>query len=99
MQPRLYLLILLLLTACTYGGTEPPEVTPQVVTIARTPALQPLTEALLICADTLPDVRPQIVEAPAYALTEQDADLFLRLGEPEPPSAFSAPLAWEQVVL
>ena len=99
MLTRLCLLILLLLAACTSAGTETPEATLQVITIARTPALQPLTEALLVCADTLPDVRLQIVEVPAYALTDRDADLYLRLGEPEPPSAFSAPLAWEQVVL
>jgi hypothetical protein len=91
--------IIVALVACTEPVLPEPPPTPEIVTVAVDPALQPLREALQICSDAHPEllVAPQEI-SPVY----QDwsaFDLFIRLGEPPELPAFIAPLGFEQVVI
>jgi DNA-binding transcriptional LysR family regulator len=87
------------LSACVAPPTRTPYPTPQPVNIALTPTLEPLEEAIHVCAITHPELAVFTWITPASSLDESGSDLLIRLDEPPQPAGFAAPLASEQVVL
>ena len=89
------LILIVILTACGGQATTsiPP---PEPVVIALTPDVAPLRLAVSTCAAQTPDA-PILIEE-SY-LGQVDADLFIRLGEPDPLSPFIAQIAEEELLL
>lgn len=99
MFSRLPPLLIAVLAACSpFQASTPPPVI-QAVRIAITPALRPLSQALLACAAEQTDVVLDVRETPAESLMQVNADLHFRLGEPQELPSFSAPLGWEEIVV
>lgn len=94
-----FIFINVTLTACGQPPTATPQPTPQVVSVAHTPALRPVREALHDCAITLPEIALVVHETSFPYLLEESADLYLWLGEPPETSNFVYPLAREQIVV
>ena len=99
MGRQLSLLLFAILAACSPFQTANPLPVLQTIEIAITPALLPLADALQACAAEQKDIVLDVAETPAGSLMKLDADLYLRLGEPEQLTPFAAPLAWEEIVL
>lgn len=99
LQNKYLLLIFAFAAACTPFQSQTPLPVKQVIDIAITPALRPITNAVQMCALQQEEVSLNIIETPANFLLDSGAGLYLRLGEPETQAAFAAPLAWEQVVV
>ena len=101
-NPAVVLLLALITSACTpssdsaSSGELP---TLQTISVAITPALSPLRDALRICGQSYPDTVLFVNETPTGALDLDEADLSFRLGEPEELPVFSAPIAWEEIVV
>lgn len=88
-----------MISACSAPSTEPPLLTPQVVTVSFTPALKPLLGAVSTCAMQQPEIALFVNEVSAPFLEIQESGLALRLGYPENSNAFSVPLAMEEIVI
>jgi DNA-binding transcriptional LysR family regulator len=93
------ILIIVTLTACGQPPTATPQPTPEVVSVAHTPSLRPVREALHDCAITFPEIALVVHETSFPYLLEESADLFLWLGEPPQTSNYVYPLAREQLVV
>lgn len=88
-----------LLAACTAPATQPPPPTPQVLTVALTPAVRTWQPSFYACAATLPDLRLWMEETPASRLDLQNG-LALRLGAPVLAAPyFAAQIGEEQIVI
>ncbi|MCH7663259.1 MAG: hypothetical protein IH859_05240 [Chloroflexi bacterium] len=96
---RLSWLTVFFLSACSPLQASAPLPVLQTIKIAFTPALRPLSPALQVCAAKQPEVILDVIETPAGSLMQTDVDIYFRLGEPEQLPPFSAPLAWEEIVL
>jgi hypothetical protein len=89
---------LIFLPACSLQtSSETP--TPQLVRIQYTPAARSLSTIIQACAWENQHINLLAEELPAQALDLQSADLVIRLGEPRPMPAFSAPVGWDDLVL
>ncbi len=91
--------MLIVLAACSGPQSATPPPTPQVVTVAVTPAMRPLTVALRDCAAQHPEIGLVLDEMPAAALDGNAVDLAFRLGLPEDTKAYSAQIGWETIVV
>jgi hypothetical protein len=92
-------LAFILLTGCNSPPNVTPAPTAQTLTIAITPVLQPLGDALHRCAVAHPEIALIVNEAPASTIEDNRADLAFRLGEPPGEIHYAAPVAWDQVVV
>ncbi|MEK6256122.1 MAG: hypothetical protein N2C13_02250, partial [Chloroflexota bacterium] len=99
MSRSLLLLIFVTFAACSPFKPDEPIPVLQVLDIAITPALRPLTSALQTCAAEQEDVILNIVETPTASLAAAGAALYIRLGEPQKLPVFMAALAWEEIVV
>ena len=91
--------IIVVLTACGQPLTATPQPTPQVVSVAHTPSLRPVREALHDCAVTLPEIALVVQETSFPYLLEGTADLYLWIGEPPDTFEYVYPIASEQIVV
>lgn len=95
-----FLLLVLLLTACSPAPQETPSPspTPPTILVDITPAARPAAAALTACADVFTGFELQVRER--YA-SQSDAGLLIRLGAPEgspqPEAGFLAQIATEDV--
>ena len=94
----LYILLLITLSACGQPTTENPPPTLQMVTVAYTPPLRPVRQALHDCAVSLPEIALVVEETSFPYLLERTADLYLWMGEPPETTKFVYPIASERVV-
>jgi hypothetical protein len=88
------LILTFLLSACGPAGTEIPE--PETVVVALTPDVSPLRLAVTTCASQSPDALIRVEES---YIGQMDADLLIRLGEPDPLPPFAAQVAQEELLL
>jgi DNA-binding transcriptional LysR family regulator len=90
----LTLIVLLFAVSCSQ---EEPEIEPlDVVTVAITPSARHTSLAVSTCASTISEANFEISEVyPSQA----KADLVIRLGEPDPPAAFTTQIAEEELVI
>ena len=93
-----YILLIITLTACGQPTTETPPSTLQMVTVAYTPPLRPVRQALHDCAVSLPEIALVVEETSFPYLLETTADLYLWIGEPPETIKFVYPIASESVV-
>lgn len=99
MRKTLFLLLLFLLSGCSSTPEEDSSARMQTLTVALSPAVNPMSKALYSCADTIPDTLLLVDETPIDLSNLQTVDLALRLGEPSELPPFAAQLAWEEVVI
>jgi len=90
---------ILFLAGCTGTQTTLPLPSLQPLTIAMTPAVWPLQEAVHRCAVSQPQVALVLSELPATYFGKATADLALRFGEPLNLSGYAAPVAWEKIAV
>jgi hypothetical protein len=95
----IYCIIFVALSACGRVQTATSQPTPQVVTVAHTPPLRPVREALHDCAITIPEIALVVNETSFPFLLEESADLYLWFGEPPETFHFVYSLANEQIVV
>jgi len=93
------LAFILLLAGCNGTQTTTPLPTLQPLTIAITPAVWPLQEAVHRCAVAQPEVALVLNELPAPYLDSATADLALRFSEPFKISGYAASVAWEKIAI
>lgn len=101
-KPALSLIVIIIiiaLPACGQSRSATPQPTPEVVSVAHTPSLRPVREALYDCAITFPEIALVVHETSFPYLLEESADVFLWLGEPPQTSNYVYPLAREQIVV
>jgi hypothetical protein len=99
MANRITICAILLLVACGAPPTHVIPPTPQPIAISLLPSLQPLTPALLACAEGLPDIVIFLEEVPADLIYERDSDLILWLGASTETGRFASPLVQEEIVV
>jgi hypothetical protein len=99
----LFCLFTLGLTACqanpTDRGTATVIPTPQSILVVHTPATRPVRTGLHACALGHPEFALMVTEAPPNHIDLEAVDLALRLGAPDPPPGFLAPLAEEEILV
>jgi hypothetical protein len=95
----IYFFIIVALTACGHIPTATTQPTPQVVSVAHTPSLRPVREALHDCAITIPEIALVVHETSFPFLLEESADLYLWFGEPPEIYNYVYPLAEEQIIV
>ena len=86
--------LILILTACGQADSDIPETEPLVVVL--TPDVLPLRLAVTTCLAQSPDALIRVEES---YLGQMDADLVIRLGEPDPLPPFAAQVASEELLL
>jgi hypothetical protein len=91
---KLLLALVLLLSACGTGPADP-SASGEIV-VAFTPNVLPVRLALSTCAAQIPDALIQFEESYPGQI---DADLFFRLGEPDPLPPFVAQIAAEELLI
>lgn len=91
--------IIAALTACGQPPIATPQPTPLVVSVAHSPSLRPVREALHDCAIMFPEIALVVHESSFPYLLDESADLYLWLGEPPETSNYVYPLAREQIVV
>lgn len=99
MLKRLFLLAFILVSGCSAPPPQPTAPTLTPLRIAITPALRSLYQPIQTCAMLQPDTALLVDTTPAQALDLSLVDLAFRLGEPSQTVEFSAPLAWEDLVV
>jgi DNA-binding transcriptional LysR family regulator len=95
---KIWLLCLVLLTACAGPLRSTPVPTPVILDVALTPSLRPFTETLHTCAVAHPEFVINVHETPASALENQTTDLVIRWGETSG-NGYAAPIGEESLVL
>lgn len=83
-----------MLTACGPAGSDTSE--PEPLVLSLTPDVAPLRLAVTTCAAQSPDALIRIEES---YIGQMDADLVIRLGEPDPLTPFAAQIAREELLL
>ncbi len=99
MRKYLFILLIILATACSGPLEATPRPTPEAVFVAHTPSARPVREALNACANAHPEIALVVEEIPAGFIDLEEVDLALRLGEPDEMPNFAAPLAGERILI
>jgi hypothetical protein len=96
-----YALLLLILTmsACQPALTPSPLPSPVVISVQRTPALQPLKDVFDQCTAEFANTALVMLETPAGMIDLDHASLSLRWGAGSEPAGYAAVLGEEQLVL
>ncbi|MDH5508397.1 MAG: substrate-binding domain-containing protein [Anaerolineae bacterium] len=88
-----------ILASCGPSAAALPTTRAISLTIAFTPAVQPIIPALQTCASFQEQVHLNLVETPSQALDLTTSDLAFHLGEPAELPKFAAPLVWDRIVV
>jgi ABC-type molybdate transport system substrate-binding protein len=97
LRASLILVVLVILVGIT-GCAEPPQTVSEleVITVAITPAARYTNLAVVTCAATIKEASFEISEM--YA-SQAEADLLIRLGEPQPAASFAAQIANDELAI
>ena len=87
------------LTGCLPSVTPVAQATPRILTVASTPALQPLNDLYHRCAEAQENTGLVILDTPAQAIDAAHTPLALRWGAPGSVDGFSAILGQEELAL
>lgn len=91
----LFMALIIFLSGCSRSDTAKDKV--EILHIALSPAVQPVSPALLACADS--QTKLHVAQLPAGAFYSGEFDFVIRLGEPEQLPKFAVQLAEDQLVI
>jgi hypothetical protein len=93
------LIFLFMLVGCSTPQTATAIPTLQTLTITLTPAVQPLEEAIHLCAVLQPEVALVVNELPAAFIGKSIADLAIQFGEPRSIKGYAAIITQENIAI